>query len=111
MTVRVLTDQHHHALAESLLLLFADRYGWEVWFPTGMEWYEQDYWAFEREFHGDAVARQYLEGIWSDSSRGALRMRPDPRHKGRTQWGVTLDAAKEMKWDIVLSSLPHNDAG
>lgn len=110
MTIRILTDQHHHALAESLLLL-ADRFGWEVWFPAGMEWYDNDYWVFEREWHGDAVARQYLLGIWADATGKDILLRNDPRHKGRVQKGVTLDAARQMKWDIVLSSLPHNDHG
>jgi len=35
--VRVLTDFHHHALAESLLMLFEDRGLGEVSFPVGME--------------------------------------------------------------------------
>jgi hypothetical protein len=130
MTVRVLTDFHHHALAESLLMLMEDRYGWEVYFPTGMEWYDDDIWVFEREFHGDAVARQFLVGIWDTASKGKSEARPwyndgttalanavpivlrdDPRHKGRFQKGVTLPAARMMKWDILLSSLPHNDTG
>lgn len=116
MTVRILTDQHHHALAESLLLL-ADRFGWEVWFPAGLEWFNEEYWQFEREFHGDAVARQYLLGIWADAKpdpenfHRPVLLRDDPRHAGRVQKGITLDGARGMKWDIVLSSLPHNDYG
>lgn len=121
MTVRVLTDFHHHALAESLLMLMEDRYGWEVFFPTGMRWFQDDVWVFERDFHGDAVAKQFLEGIWAgpgtlndpgvwrDDQR--IRIRNDPRHAGRVHKGVTLEAARQMRWDIVLSSLPHNDTG
>lgn len=109
--MRVLTDFHHHALAESLLLLFEDRFGWEVYFPAGMEWFEQDHWQFERSWHGDKVARQYLEGIWSDATPGPLRLRTDTRHPGRIHKGITLAAARDEPWDIVLSSLPHNDEG
>lgn len=111
MTLRILTDEHHHALAESLLMLFEDRGIGEVYFPTGMEWWDEDYWVWEREWHGDAVARQYLVGIWSEASHGPIRTRPDPRHPWRVQKGITLEAARSLRWDIVLSSLPHNDAG
>lgn len=111
--MKILTDQHHHALAESLLMLFEDRYDHEVYFPVGMEWFEQEYWNFEREWHGDAVARQYLEGIWHGAERcsDGTVLRTDPRHPWRLQSGVSLEAAKGMDWDIVISSLPHNDAG
>lgn len=110
--MRVLADLHHHALAESLLMLFEDRFGWEVWFPQGMDWFDRDIWQFEKAWHGDAVARQYLVGWWDGSSGdGDFQRRPDPRHPWRTQKGVSLSAASDMEWDIVLSTLPHNDAG
>lgn len=113
MTVRILADFHHHALAESLLLLFADRFGAEVWFPHGMGWYDSGTWQFERAWHGDRVARQYLEGIWAgcETDGDGRVVRPDPRHPGRLHWGITYDAAIGQGWDIVLSSLPHNDPG
>ena len=109
----ILTDFHHHALAESLLLLFEDRAGGSVYFPIGMEWFDEGVWNFERQAHGDAVARQYLVGIWADAvdiGDGIWR-RHDPRHPGRIQHGITLEAARAEKWDLVISSLPHNDAG
>jgi hypothetical protein len=113
MTRRLLTDFHHHGLAESLLLLFADRLGWDVCFPVGMEWFTEGVWQFERKWHGDAVARQYLAGIWSESvgSEGDIILRHDPRHPGRIHRGVTLAAARDMHWDAIVSSLPDNDPG
>lgn len=114
--IRILTDWHHHSLAESLLILFEDRGilgETEVWFPAGMEWFERDHWVFEKAWHGDAVARQYLLGIWDSAQRfsdGTL-LRTDPRHPGRMHKGITLDAALGLSWDLVISSLPHNDAG
>lgn len=109
--MRVLTDYHHHALAESLQMLLEDRYGWEVFFPTGMEWFTEDVWQFERKWHGDAVAKQYLSDIWDTSTEGPIRLRSDPRHPWRQQKGVTLAAAREMQWDYIISSLPDNDVG
>lgn len=112
MSVRILADFHHHALAESYLALFEDRFGWEVWFPAGMEWYTSETWNFERAWHGDKVARQYLEGIWAPREvEDGIVLRPDPRHPGRVHKGITHDRAADEHWDIVLSSLPHNDEG
>lgn len=109
--MRILTDFHHHALAESLLLLFEDRYDAQVYFPRGMEWFDQEYWNFERTFHEDRVARQYLEGIWPADSVDSTGARSDPRYPGRKQFGITLDEALQSRFDVVLSSLPHNYDG
>lgn len=108
--MRVLADFHHHALAESLAQLFEDRYGAELFFPAGMEWFDADLWQFERAWHGDRVARQYLEGIWHGSREDYI-YRSDPRHPGRTLKGIRLGAARERSWDLVISSLPANDPG
>lgn len=109
---RMLADFHHHALGESLALLFTDRYHVDLFYPMGMEWFDEGYWQFERQFHGDRVARQYLEGIWSDAEvTYGIGYLVDKRHPNRAIYGVTLAAAKQMNWDFVLSSLPHNDDG
>lgn len=111
--MRILVDFHHHALAESLLLLFEDRYGADVWFPAGMDWFESGTWNFERKWHGDAVARQYLLSVWADAEDhgdGTLT-RKDPRHPGRLHRGISHAAASAMRWDLVLSTLPDNDEG
>jgi len=77
-----------------------------------MEWFDQGYWNFEREWHGDAVARQYLEGVWPNpDNRGGLYNQADATHPGRTRKGVTLDQARSQRWDIVLASLTANEAG
>jgi hypothetical protein len=111
--VRLLIDYHHSDLFESHLLLFADRFGWEVWRPIGMEWFTEGYWQFEKEWHGDAVAKQYLD-LWSSDGptrRDGIWRREDATHPGRTLDMVTLDVARDMKWDVVISSVPDNDPG
>lgn len=110
--MNVLLDFHHHALAESYALTLADRFGWDLYFPAGMEWFDAGIWQFEKEWHGDRVARQYLEGIWDNPvpSHGAI-VQPDKRHPNRYLQGVSLGLARDMEWDVVISSLPHNDDG
>lgn len=110
--MRVLADYHHSDLFESYQLLFADRFGWDVYAPYGMAWFDEWYYSFERAVHGDAVARQYLEGVWQDVvDKGDHFERPDYTHPGRTIKGVTLEQARAQKWDIVIASVPDNDAG
>jgi hypothetical protein len=102
--MRVLADYHHHDLWESLELLF-NRLGWDLYRPIGMEWFEQGYWNHERKWHGDAIARQYLERWGSDTDT-----RLDRSH-GRYQRLVGLAEAREQHWDVVLSTLAHNHEG
>lgn len=106
--MRVLADFHHHDLWESLELLFTDRLGWELYRPIGMEWFTEGYWNHERKWHGDAIARQYLQP-WGDDD--PERGRPDRSHPGRWQKLVTLDQARDLKFDLVLSTLAHNHEG
>lgn len=109
--MRILADYHHSDLFESYQLTFGDRFGWEVFRPIGMEWFEEKLWNFERAYHGDAVARQYL-GPWdTDTDRGDWWERIDHTHPGRTYRMVTLEQARAMSWDLLLSSVPDNDHG
>ena len=106
--MRVLLDYHHHDLWESMELLCA-RLGWNLYRPIGMEWFDQGYWNHERKWHGDAVARQYLE-YWGSDGRGQITTRLDKSH-GRTQLLIGLEEARDHKFDIVISSLAHNHEG
>lgn len=77
-----------------------------------MEWYDEWYYSFERQYHGDAVARQYLEGVWLGVvDKGDHFERPDTTHPGRIVKGMTLEQARATKWDIVVASVPDNDPG
>lgn len=110
--MKVLVDYHHHDLWESLELLFTDRFGWELYRPIGMDWYDAGYWNFERAWHGDAVARQYLTP-WGDDIGGDFpgdRRRYDRSH-GRWQKLLTLGEARDLRPDLVIASVAHNHEG
>ena len=108
----MLIDFHHACLFESHQLTFGDRFGAEVYAPYGMDWFDGWYFSFEREYHGDKVARQYLEGIFAGGTEvdGIVTV-ADPKHPHRTIKGVTLERAKSERWDIVISSVPANANG
>lgn len=103
--MKVLADYHHHDLWESLELLCA-RLGFELYRPIGMEWFDEGYWNHERKWHGDAIARQYLTPWGSDYNGHRL----DTSHN-RVQRLVTLDEARALDIDIVISTLAHNHEG
>lgn len=107
--MKVLADYHHHDLWESLELL-CDRLGWDLYRPIGMEWFTEGYWNHERKFWGDAIAKQYLEPWGSDERLGLGTVRWDAGHK-RQQYLVTLEQARELRPDIVISTLAHNHEG
>jgi len=107
--VRVLIDFHHDCLYESMALL-CDRLGWELYRPIGMEWFAEGYWSHERKWHGDAVARQYLEPWGSDLWDGTNWTRLNAFH-GRIHNLLPLEQAHDLRPDIVISSLAHNHEG
>lgn len=110
--MKILCDVHHGCLYESHQLVFGDRFGWDVFAPYGMAWFDSWYWSFEREHHGDAVARQYLEGIFAGGvEQDGIITVADSKHPGRTIRGITLERALSERWDIALSSVPANAAG
>ncbi len=117
--VKVITDAIHADLLESLAILFEDRFGWELYVPVGMEWYEQGVWNFERQRLGDAVARQFLQHHGEDLSVGGnadngyrdrMVLRSGTTHP-RQQKMLSWDQAYDLKPDIVVSTLVENDMG
>jgi glycosyltransferase involved in cell wall biosynthesis len=103
----LLADHHHHDLWESLELL-CERLGWTLLRPIGMEWFNEGYWNFERAWHGDAVAKQYLAHRHDDETEP--RRRYDHSHQ-RWQNLVTLEEARILRPDVVMASVAHNHEG
>ena len=106
----LLADYHHHDLWESLELM-CQRLGWTLYRPIGMDWFDAGYWNFERQWHGDAVAKQYLTP-WGDDLRhgDALVSRYDPSHHRDIKL-LTLEQARNLRPDIVMASVAHNHEG
>lgn len=109
--MRILADYHHSDLFESYQLALVDRFGWDIFRPIGMEWFELDYWEFEKKVHGDAVAKQYLSMWDSDRDCATHWERDDATHPGRVHKMLTIDQARDAGLDVVMASVPHNEAG
>ncbi len=110
--VKILADHHHSSLWESLAMLFEDRFGWELYRPYGMGWWDNGTWQYERHMpHGEAVARQYLQAWGDDADKGDHYERRDLMYPGRVHKMVTPEQSRDMKPDIVLATLTENEAG
>lgn len=115
-SMSMLADYHHHDLWESLELL-CERLGWTLYRPIGMEWFDAGYWNFERQWHGDAVAKQYLTPWGSDvpaDYTDGYQWIPSKRYDfshNRWQNLLTLEQARSVKPDVVLASVAHNHEG
>lgn len=107
--MNILCDYHHGELYESILKLFQDRLGATVYRPVGRDWHDDGYWWIRRNF--DDTINQYLNfdtksevgnGIYLDDFK--IPGYKDIFHRDAHKC-ITLSAAKEMKWDIIISTL------
>lgn len=97
----VLVDRHHAGLFHSLQLMAA-RFGWTLYTPAGMEWWDEGYWSFGRgTFPDDRLAQQYLRIIQA----------PDGEFPDWPIAFVTLDEARTMEWTYVIATLQDNQEG
>lgn len=114
--MKVLCDFHHSSLLRSLVLLFEDRLGMELYRPIGMDWFTQGYWAINnledtaKQFLdlGQAlpadgtpplnipVAGNHAEGIYMVLDPGGVSA-----HKA-----ATLDYFINNRFDYVVASIP-----
>jgi len=111
--IRVLADGSHHGdLYESLLLLFEDRFGWQVFRPYDMSFWDANIWNYERHMsHGEEIARQYLIPYSTDRDMGDWWERDDDTHPPRVHKLVSLEQVRSQRFDIVLATLAENEAG
>jgi hypothetical protein len=117
--MRVLADFHHLSLYNSLVRLFERFEGVQVYRPIGMEWYEQAYWAINDQAD---TAKQYLSldqelkpadgtpplnEFWNGIvlSQGVILLK-NPEDPGAPHYGVRLDWFKDVKFDILIASIP-----
>jgi hypothetical protein len=103
---RVLADWHHPALWESLSILFEDRFGWELYSMTGLDW-TQHGWTFETKDTIGWTPSDYL--VFDDAKlvndHWERREREYPQRPRKL---VTWPQAQAMSFDYVLASVsPH----
>lgn len=112
----VLSDFHHASLLNSLILLFENRLGGEVYRPIGYDWYKHDFW---KVYDHPATAEQFL-GVGGATPDGTQKLNeivdsPAPDvylcqdiDSGQTNRAITLDGFFKMHFDIVIASIPDH---
>lgn len=92
--MKILSDFHHPALWKSLDLLLVKRLGYQLYRPIGMEWFDQGYWQHEKFFRYDDLAKHFLLPL--DVNGYSF---------------LTLEAARDIKPDIIIATVPGNVLG
>lgn len=121
---KILCDYHHEELYESLRILFEDRLGMEMYRPIGVEWYTEGFW---KVYDHPSTVQQYLGLSMGEDLRKKIEENPTHHHSwlniGASQIrdgmyvipniysekqnkAITLEAFKEMDFDIIISSIP-----
>lgn len=123
--MKVFCDFHHQALYHSLHLLLEKRFGWELYRAIGPEWYHEGYWAVyphpatadqflgvhqgtdvPHDVHGVPLPEIERKNLHYQVEDGIYYVRDigfETIHRA-----VRLEKFKEMKFDIIISSIPQH---
>lgn len=124
--MNVFCDFHHTELYHSIKLLFEDRLGFNLYRPIGMEWQEQGYW---KVFDHPATAAQFLSvnqkfDPGPEGLDGKVFEKEDLENyeyyidngiyfvkdfsKNVINKAITIDCFKDIKFDILIASIPQH---
>src|SRR5258708_34548481 len=117
--MKIYTALHHLDLYYSLQLLFEKRLGYELYRPTGREWFTNGYWHIARPYGDDpSTIGQYLDigSIPKDHypplndlvkpEEGIYIM--EDKHNNTTNKAITFDKFIRTKFDIIIASIPDH---
>ena len=102
--MKVFADFHHDDLYHSFHLLFEKRLEWELYCPCGPEWYTKGWWNYSIEPR--IVHKILVEKEYRDTGKG-YSLVENPCHE-RKMKALTFDQFKEMKFDILISSVDRH---
>jgi hypothetical protein len=114
--MNIFCDFHHSSLYSSFLYTLERRLGHSVYRPIGEEWFEKGYWKINRQ--ADTIV-QYLGtyGYYPTDGTPPLNnvnyvqdgiyYSTDP-NTGQIHKAIRFDKFKEMKFDIIIATLPQH---
>ena len=106
--MKIFSDKHHSALAQSLKLLFEDRLGHTLYFPIGMEWSQEKWWLLHKPYDfNENTAKQYLE-IKPEHKLVDDHYESFDTHELYDYKSITLEQFKAMDIDIIIASVPDH---
>lgn len=118
MPLKVLIDHHHTDLFRAFQMLFEKRLGWEVYRPSGAEWYPRFYW---HPIEGEALGNLTPHAVFDPKIHKSVLPSPDEQVNGklwqnfslglndgvRFRW-MTLDEAKDV--DLIVTTIARNES-
>jgi len=118
--MNVFCDYHHGDLYYSLHRLFTERLGWTLYRPIGLDWFNEGYWKIAEPYNNamDTI-KQYLD-INNNGWDQFKNLNGNNYHEDDTYFvfdeshsyyhkAITLKKFKDMKFDIIISSVPSHD--
>lgn len=120
--MKVFVDYHHEDLYYSLHLLLEKRLNFELYRPIGLDWYTEGYWQIAKPYNNNiAVVNQYLTndieftdryhplcGNYKIYNKNNIYYIYEPRHN-YYQKAISLDIFKNIKFDLIISSIEDHD--
>jgi hypothetical protein len=113
MKPNILVDFHHSSLLRSLVMLFEDRLGMNLYRPIGMEWWSEGFWGINDQ---SDTANQFLsinsQPIDNTPPLNAARPNVPGLYTVRDPGGgshhiaCTLEYFKKHKFDYIVASIP-----
>jgi glycosyltransferase involved in cell wall biosynthesis len=116
--MNIFADEHHVTLYKSLHLLFENRLGHNLFRPVGVEWFDEGFWKIAEPYgNHPATIKQYLSlapedqiYYWGTPPLNIVNKEKDGYYEvkvdGYVQKAVTLEQFKNMKFDIIIATIP-----
>src|SRR6185295_6429566 len=115
MAKRIFVDFHHSSLLRSLIMLFENRLGYQVFRPIGIQWYAEGHWAINKEYD---TAKQYLSMGQVPKDNTPPLNNPKNAEKGiyycfdpdgiNLNRACTLQYFKTHSFDYLVASIPEH---
>jgi len=106
--MKVFADLHHSSLFESFRLLFEKRFGWELYCPIGLKWFNMGLWHVGDPYQNpEQIALQYLDAnrLKIVEIKNNIYYIREPYHNKIIK-GITFDEFKFTKFDYIIASIP-----
>ena len=89
-------------------MLLEDRFGWQVYRPTGMDWVDAGLWKYSDQ---PSIQHQFLDPWPQQSSLAWLDcyQAPEVHHPERIHKLVTYEQFRAQKWDYLLASVTQHE--
>lgn len=121
--MNVFVDYHHSGLLYSLHLTLEKRFGWKIYRPIGMEWFNRGFWDIAKPYgNNPETVKQFLSLNPNQQpidgtpplnnvrfrNPGQTHYRIEDAYHGYDQKAMTFQQFMEADIDIIIGSIPDH---